>query len=327
MNGVKALSAILIVQILLVVGLTVSGGNQLAVYSSDEPVFTLAVDAISSITIASKDDSLELEKKDGSWMIPSEDAFPADVKKVTEFIEKVTGFKKSWPVATSKSGLKPLKVSDDDFERKITFAGADGELATLILGSSPGFKKVHARAADSNTVYAVELATFELPATADAWTSKEFLYTDEANVEAVELPNVTLERVEDSFVLSDLQENEEMVEKEVTSLLSQVTKPRYVKVLGTEKPQGYDELEKEVRFALKGKGEVEGKDFLAKGVVEEHFYILKEKSQPYYFRVSKGIFDRLLGATRETLVSVKPEEPAAEASDESSDVSAAERTE
>ena len=313
MNSVKTLTGILILQILLVVGFTVSGGNDLAVFSSDEPVFDFSSDEVQAVTVVAKDKSLEISKKDGDWIIPAVDDFPADAKKVLEFLETVTSLKKSWPVAQSESGLKPLKVSDDDFERKIAFAGKDGTLGSLILGSSPGFKKVYARVAGTTIVYSIEMAAFELPAEPDAWTSKEYLYTDKEAVTEVSLPNVTLIRKGEGFVLSDLNESEEMVAKEVESLLLQVTKPRYVKVLGTSAPEGYDALDTEVRFAVSSADAEVSKEFLAKGLYEESFYVLKEKSSPFYFKVSKGIFDRLSSATREQLVSLKETETKAAA--------------
>lgn len=302
MHSIKALSFILVLQVALVLGFSWSGNSDLSVFSSDEPVFSFPVDGVQKITIEATDETLEIVKNKDGWKLPVVDDFPGDQEKITGFLDTVLALKKSWPVATTREGLKPLQVADNDFERKITFAGKDETvLATLYLGSSPGFKKVYARSGDSSNVYSIEMSTFELPATPDAWTSKDYLFTDLEQVAEITLPAFTLVAGAEGFSLPDLAEGEEVLSKEIDALVTQVTKVRFVRVLGTEPPAGYDALEQEVAFSLKLKDGSE-KQFLGKGLFEESFYILKVASLPYYFKVSKGIFERLASADRAGLI-------------------------
>lgn len=302
MHSIKALSFILVLQLALVLGFSWSGNSDLSVFSSDEPVFSFAVDAVHKITVEAADETLAIEKNNDGWQLPVADNFPGDGEKINGFLDTVLALKKSWPVATSRDGLKPLQVADTEFERKITFSGKDDTvLATLYLGTSPGFKKVYARSGDSFNVYSIEMSTFELPATPDAWTEKDYLFTELEQVAEISLPALTLVAGTEGFTLTDIAEGEEALPKEIDALVTQVTKVRFAKVLGIEPPAGYDTLEEEVAFSLKLKDGSE-KHFLGKGLFEESFYILKEASLPFYFKVSKGIFERLAAADRAGLI-------------------------
>ena len=51
------------------------------------------------------------------------------------------------------------------------------ELATLYLGTSRSFRLIHAREADSDNIFAIELARYDLPMRQDDWLDKPFLQT------------------------------------------------------------------------------------------------------------------------------------------------------
>ncbi len=51
----------------------------------------------------------------------------------------------------------------------------DKVVGDLYLGTSPGFKKVHARRADSDDIYAITFANYEATARTDDWLDKALL--------------------------------------------------------------------------------------------------------------------------------------------------------
>ena len=63
-------------------------------------------------------------------------------------------------------------MADDDFERRITLRGDDGELVTLIVGDSPGFRRLFARVAGEDAVYDLRLALTDLSADSDGWIDR-----------------------------------------------------------------------------------------------------------------------------------------------------------
>jgi len=61
-------------------------------------------------------------------------------------IDKLEGAEAAWPVATSESSAERFEVSDAKFQRRIRFFADDAVVTELFLGTSPGFRRVHAPA-------------------------------------------------------------------------------------------------------------------------------------------------------------------------------------
>jgi len=119
--------------------------------------------------------SVRVEKSDGAWRLPGLDGLPADGDKVTGLVTKLADADASWPVATSDASAKRFEVTDEKFARRIKFFVGDKVAEELYLGTSPGFRKVHARRSDSGDVYAITFATYEAPTKLDDWLDKTLL--------------------------------------------------------------------------------------------------------------------------------------------------------
>ncbi|MEW8438320.1 MAG: DUF4340 domain-containing protein, partial [Candidatus Thiodiazotropha taylori] len=84
------------------------------------------------------------EKKAGAWVLPDMADFPVNSDKVQQFFDRLEALRSDTPVATSDGARERFKVSDEQFERRITLTQSDETLARLYLGSSPGMRLIHA---------------------------------------------------------------------------------------------------------------------------------------------------------------------------------------
>ena len=77
-------------------------------------------------------------------------------------------------------------MTEANYQRQIKLFGdrdGESELAHLYLGTSPGFQRVHASAADSPEVFSIKLSNYELGTSVDAWLDKALLALAEAPTE------------------------------------------------------------------------------------------------------------------------------------------------
>ena len=137
---------------------------------------TIDRDAVTAIEVAENETtSVRLEKSEDGWRLPGLDALPADSEKVTGLIDKLEGAEAAWPVATSESSAERFEVSDAKFQRRIRFFAGDAVATELFLGTSPGFRRVHARRGGSSDIYSITFANFEAPTKLEEWLDKTLL--------------------------------------------------------------------------------------------------------------------------------------------------------
>jgi hypothetical protein len=142
--------------------------------------------------------SVKLAKSGTSWGIASADGYPVDTTKVTTFLESVGKLKSGGAVVSKDSYYKKLEVADDDYQRKVTLTH-DGKTVSFLVGSSPGFKRVHLRVAGEKDVRLVEgLSAWDVGYRASDWVDRAFVKIPEADVWGLTLDNskgrVQLER-------------------------------------------------------------------------------------------------------------------------------------
>lgn len=119
------------------------------------------------------DEPLVIRSGDAGWVLPS--GLPADGAKVEQVIEQLAGLRAAWPVATSASARERFEVTGDNHQRHVQLVAGGAAVAELYLGTSPGYQRVHARRADDDAVFSVELSNYQLPTEADEWLDKTLL--------------------------------------------------------------------------------------------------------------------------------------------------------
>jgi hypothetical protein len=106
---------------------------------------------------------------------PSLGPLPADSAKVAEVLEKLLGQRVQWPVGTTAETRERFEVTETAFQRKLVLESASGEEREVYLGTSPGYRRVHARRADADEVYSIDFANYQVPAELEDWVDKTLL--------------------------------------------------------------------------------------------------------------------------------------------------------
>ena len=333
-KSINILSALLLVQVALAVFL-LTREEPTATFTAKEPLVAVSNGDIDKLVVESKEgdklESLELVKKDGVWIVPAYYNFPASDSKVRDFMASMAGFKKSWPVGKTKISAKQFKVVDESFERRLSFFKGDKKLTTLYLGSSPSFKKVHARVDDDDYTYSIAFNTFEAQVKSKDWINKNYLAQERAKVKSIKLAEVELKNESGDFVLAKLDENQETDRSKVSPVASKAIAPSFDEVLGMkDKAEIGEEVfsyelqvdEATVKYTYykpvvkvqEAKKEVaeEGSD---ESKPEEKLILLVSNS-PFAFEVGKKKIDTLVSVKLEELAKAKdvakPEENNAE---------------
>lgn len=182
------LMALVAAQIVIVVAIWLIG---LQGPKDPEPFLQFEMDSVDSLTISGSDESISLSLEDEQWRLP--DGNPADTRKVERVLERLAQTAVDWPVATSESTAKRFEVTKDSFQKQISVLAGDEILADVYIGTSPSFRKVHARSVDGGPIYAIEFSNHEAGTTLNSWLDKSLL-RPEGSIGS-------LERV-DSYVLT-----------------------------------------------------------------------------------------------------------------------------
>lgn len=168
MNQHKTWLLILLVAQLLLAGWLFFGDR----LSADKPTGLVGfeVSAIDGIEITdAKSNKLRLERLDGGWRVGD---YPANAAKVEAMLVKLGETQAPWPIATSSEAQTRFEVAQDKFQRRLQLYQGDRLDSDLLFGTSPGFRRVHVRAAASNPVYSIDFANHELPLGADDWLDR-----------------------------------------------------------------------------------------------------------------------------------------------------------
>lgn len=155
------------------------------------PFLSFDAEAVDSLTLANDEGAVTLTKIDDSWQLP--DGIPADADKISEVVEKLAKARGGWPVATQASSAERFEVTEDSHQRHLTLAAGDDTVAELYLGTSPGYRKTHARLVDEDDVYAINFSNYEASVNAEDWLDKTLMRAS--------VPVTSLELL-DAFALS-----------------------------------------------------------------------------------------------------------------------------
>ena len=306
---IRILSIILIAQIALAVFVNM-GGDSLGAFKSEEKLLSLALADLDKISIEQPEkDPLILEKKNDTWQIPSYFNAPVAKKKLEDFAKNLFKNNKSYPVSKTKIAAKKLKLSKDDFERRLTFFSSGAEKAKLYLGTSPSFKKAHARLDGDDQSYSIEFGSYEADPKASNWFDKDLLKLEQNKISRVVFKDFQFVRDGEELKVEGLAEGEETDSVKVIELVGSAVYIKVQEILGTEKKEEFNADAPEITFSLEHQDKGEITYNLSKPKEGSH-YILKVSTLPYYFKVGKNIYDQFAGKTKDQYL--KAAQPAVE---------------
>jgi len=129
---------------------------------------------------------VELVRKDGHWTLPDSYGAPAADAKVQGLLDKLANARRGQPIGTSEAALRHFKVANDEYERHVVASASGKVVADLWLGSSTALRKTGVRVAPDRAVYAVDLATWDIPAATGDWLDAALLKVDAASLAKIE---------------------------------------------------------------------------------------------------------------------------------------------
>ena len=190
MNGIinkTTLGALLAIQI-VVVGVLLaakSGGIE-----EPEPFLQFDAASVDSLTVSNNEGSVTVSKVDGAWQLP--DGVPAAGFKVDSVLERFSNAAGSWPVANTRPTRERLEVSEENHQRHIVVGAGDDTVADIYLGTSPGYRKTHARRAGEDEIYAVRFSNYEAGVKPEDWLDRSLLQPKGEVAALRRLPGVPL---------------------------------------------------------------------------------------------------------------------------------------
>ena len=168
------LTLVLALQLLLVVGFFQPRGNE-GDNAANQALLAIDSDSISRLDISGSANSIALALDDGEWVMPQYHGLPVDNSRLERVLRELPALLRGWPIAQSSPAAQRFEVAADNFQRQIEYFAGETRQGAILLGTSPGFRKVHVRNADSDAIYAVAFNSFDAPAQAAGWMDKTLL--------------------------------------------------------------------------------------------------------------------------------------------------------
>ena len=285
---IKILAGVLTLQVIGAVGLMFS--SDAFDRAAESPRF-IDVDAslIDEIVVSAPDkDSMILRRVDESWTLPEHKNLPVDEDKRSKAMERLVNSKAAWPVATSTSAAERFEVTQDNHQRRVVLRSEDSDLIEFYLGTSPGFRQVHARRAGDDDIFAIDFNNYELPTGADDWLDKALLQPA-GEITAIETREFKLTRQDDGWNLEALPQDAETDATEADSLASTL---KSLRVTGAATADALTAVKGEVptfSYAV----ETDSGSYSYAFYEGEDDYLVKGSSHETYFRIAKYTGDQL----------------------------------
>ncbi len=299
---VMGLAGLLVIQLLIALALSLGSGRGLAPSVPDAPFFDFTPDEVTTLRIESGDGSerVTLTRRDAGWIIADLADAPAQGLKVDQLLAEVAALKRPLPMATSEEARERFKVTETDFERRLVIEGERGPLASLLLGDSPGFRRVFASPPDDPGVYELRLALADLSARRDDWIEPGLLRLERDQLARIATADWTLTKGDDgtwSLAGSDQALDQETLE----ALLLKLANLSYRGILGSTDDPAYNQQEP-VRVLDIGLADGSHRDYRISRLKDSQDYVLKDADRPWYFRVSEYDLGELLETQANDLV-------------------------
>lgn len=170
MNGRIQLLSLIAVGQMLVMGILWFGQGSLNTESG--PWIELDQSQLTRLEISDGNNSAVVVRDEAGWTL---EGLPADEVKVSDTLDKLIRIEAPWPVGTSSDALERFEVSEESYQKRVQAFSGEQVVLDLLLGTSPGYQRVHARKADASEVFSVALSNYELPASIDGWLDKALL--------------------------------------------------------------------------------------------------------------------------------------------------------
>lgn len=297
------LTLVLAVQLLLVAALFWPRENP-GDSDARAALMSLQTADIDRILVDSGADSLLLRRDGARWVMPDYHRLPVQQSRLDRVLLDLPAQPRGWPVASSATATERFEVAPGNFQRKLEYYSGDNSRATLFIGTSPGFRKVHVSPAGDENVYAVEFNTFEVPVSPDEWLDKSLLQID--GVTSISGLDYALTREGDAWRGDSGQAP---ADEEVEKLVNGLSGLRVTAAADIATASILDDVAAPPTLSV----EAAGASYDYRLYEIEDAYYIQRNDIPVYFSLGAFDYDRLNDVSAQSLYA--PAEPAQEEND------------
>lgn len=172
---INALLAIFVIQSAMVAALYWQSAGLMQVLSNDQLV-SFEPDKLDEIHIGDGEGNEAVLIKAGEhWIIPDLSGLAVSPELIEGLLQAVMYTKTGWPIASSVAARQRFALTDYNFRRRLTLIGNGELLGTIYLGTSPGFRRVHARNSVRDAIFDISFTRVDASAIASDWLDKRTL--------------------------------------------------------------------------------------------------------------------------------------------------------
>ncbi|MFB1486213.1 MULTISPECIES: DUF4340 domain-containing protein [unclassified Thiocapsa] len=291
---VLGLAGLLVLQILLALGLNLGSGRALAPSAVDTPLLGMMSDQVQSLHIEIGDgtESVTLVRRGDTWRIADLADVPVQSAKVEQFLGELAALKRTLPIATSEEARERFRVADDAFERRLTLESETGPIGGLLIGDSPGFRRVFARLPGEPGVHELRLALSDVSARRDDWIEVGLLRLEGEQINRIATRDWILSKDEtDVWTLAD--SNRPVDEETISALMLRIANLGYRGVLGITDDPAYNQQDPLIELEI-GLTDGSTRHYRISRSKDSEDYVLKDRERPWYFKLSEFDLGELL---------------------------------
>ncbi len=172
------LSALLVAQLALAIGFYWNTQQELQ-KSLPKPLVNIDWNKVDHFVVGDGNQQVALSYSKNGWLLSDLGMLPTVDGTTDQLLEKLKTLQTSWPVASTQASHARFDVTEDKLHRFVAFYHGDELLGKLIVGSSPGLKKLHVRMDGQDNVYSVDLELVDMITASQAWLDNSLLKLDE----------------------------------------------------------------------------------------------------------------------------------------------------
>lgn len=237
-KGVQILSGVLVLQLAVAAGLFWKSSLQ-ADFEPATQLVDVDPSTVDEIIIDDGEGRISLTSVDDQWHMDDQHETLASADRISLLVSTIAELNPGLPVANTAGSHQQLEVGEDDFQRHVTLKAKGEAVADLYIGTSPGYRKSHVRRVDQDQVYAVEMNTFDVPASHDDWLDRNLLAFDSVN--GVKTEAVEVAFADEQWAIVKPEDKAETHEVDRNGIASLVSRLASLRVDGFATPLGTDE--------------------------------------------------------------------------------------
>jgi len=243
--------------------------------------------AIDEVRIGDEfDNEVILVRSGKQWLLPELQHVPADLAKVDALLHSIIHQAGSWPIARSPAAQQRFQVAEYYYQKRVTLWSQGEQLGTIYLGTSPGFRKVHARNESQDAIYSITLDALQSSALSADWLDAGLLQVRTPLRIDADLYSLYFENGVWRSGTGGTPD-----ERELEALISALKKLQVDGVADGDLPRELSAVEADLILKIQG---LEGEVSLELLTLNDNYFI-HSSEYPLFFKLSAYDFDRLMG--------------------------------